>query len=166
MAMASVVTGVLAFTITSTAVPRPVFRHRILILVGIVIPPVRRFYRAGKVPLKRVTNSGTRTNIAGPIRTTMTGPIYRVHQVGLNVARIRGGKDGRPLIPNTSTHPASTRPSDPIGAETRVKRCINDDLGIISSVVVFVRRTIIGTGQIQHYFRPREERKKITDTSF
>ena len=121
MAMAIVVTGVLAFTITSTAVPRPVFRHRILILVGIVIPPVRRFYRAGKVPLKRVTNSGTRTNIAGPIRTTMNGV-----RIGLNVflkevIKPKVTTGGMPLIPNTSTHPASTRTSNPIGADRRVK---------------------------------------------
>ena len=37
---------------------------------------------------------------------------------------------------------------------------------IISSVVVFVRRTIIGKEQVQHYFHPRERVKKNDTNSF
>ena len=75
------------------------------------VPPVRGMARISN--LKRVTNMGPWKIFVGRRRR-------RTRRI-IVVSRTPKVVRGMPLIPNTSTHPASTRTSNPIGADRRVK---------------------------------------------
>ena len=100
--------------------------------VGSVSPPLSVLVKV--IPSRPVINTETRPNTAGQIRTTVQRSLVPVFiPYGTNVTPSRSMVSGIPWIPNTSTHPASTRKPIPNCADRRVKRCIT---GLRSNAIV------------------------------
>ena len=112
----------------ASSLPRKVMLH---VFRRVVISAVSaRRPRFKGIPLKRVTKMGRRPTTVGPSRTAKinrTGTRRRAYETSDFHPVSRMVVSGMILIPNTSTHPASTRKPIPRGAETHAKASIRND---------------------------------------